>query len=300
MDEYSDLKNLKSIEIEVFSFCNRRCWFCPNSTINRHSHNIEMKEDLYLKILGELKLADFKGEISYSRYNEPLAYKDIILKRIAQARSVLPDVFLTTNTNGDYLTKEYLSELKIAGLNELHIQHYLRKDEIFDADVIYEKFNKTCQSLGLGYTTLKAAKTTIKINFEYEGMSIFGTARDFKKNGNTRGGSVKTLKPKRRNYPCLTPHLRLYIDYNGKVMPCCNLRSDIMEHVSFVIGDANETSVEELFNNDKMNRLRDKLNFPDIQQLYPCNECKFNNSEDGYSGDLKALSSTVGPCGILS
>ena len=28
-------KHLKLIEIEVFSFCNRKCWYCPNSYIDR-------------------------------------------------------------------------------------------------------------------------------------------------------------------------------------------------------------------------------------------------------------------------
>ena len=33
---------VRMVEIEVFSYCNRRCWFCPNATIDRISKNIYM------------------------------------------------------------------------------------------------------------------------------------------------------------------------------------------------------------------------------------------------------------------
>lgn len=46
-------KYIRMVEIEIFSFCNRKCWFCPNSFIDRNSTNILMQEELYLKILNE-------------------------------------------------------------------------------------------------------------------------------------------------------------------------------------------------------------------------------------------------------
>ena len=32
-----DVLNIRLVEIEIFSFCNRKCLFCPNSFIDRHS-----------------------------------------------------------------------------------------------------------------------------------------------------------------------------------------------------------------------------------------------------------------------
>ena len=104
-------KNLKLIEIETFSFCNRKCWFCPNSFVDRISENNIMKESTYLGLIGQLSEIDFAGELTYSRYNEPLAKKDIILKRIRQARQRLPNATLRTNTNGDYLNRQYVEDL---------------------------------------------------------------------------------------------------------------------------------------------------------------------------------------------
>ena len=128
-----DRNSIQQIDIEVFSYCNRQCWFCPNSILDRHSQNQYMDENLYLKILNELKEFNITGFISYSRYNEPLADK-IILKRIKQAREILPNVRLTFNTNGDYLSKEYLDELAESGLNDIQIQCYLNQNEQFDIE----------------------------------------------------------------------------------------------------------------------------------------------------------------------
>ena len=73
-------KQLKLIEIEVFSYCNRQCWFCPNSHIDRLSTNKIMPEEMYLSILEQLKEIEYNQEVTYSRYNEPLADKELIIK----------------------------------------------------------------------------------------------------------------------------------------------------------------------------------------------------------------------------
>ena len=41
----------------------------------------------------------------------------------------------------------------------------------------------------------------------------------------------------KRTSPCLSPFQHVYIDYNGKVMPCCNLRSDLPAHQDAIIAD---------------------------------------------------------------
>lgn len=115
------------VEIEIFSFCNRKCWFCPNSFIDRNSTNILMQEELYLKILNELKSINYNNMISYSRYNEPTSNRKIFIKRLKQAKTIIPNATLHTNTNGDFLSRDYLDELYEAGLKSMNIQSYLNK-----------------------------------------------------------------------------------------------------------------------------------------------------------------------------
>jgi hypothetical protein len=113
-------RNLRLIAIGIFSFYNRRCWFCPNSFVDAHSENRFMPEKTFGKIISELKEMDFSGRVSYNRYNEPLADK-MVLKRICETRTALPHAYLSTSTNGDYLDRTYLEQLADAGMDELEV-----------------------------------------------------------------------------------------------------------------------------------------------------------------------------------
>ena len=141
------LNDFVFIEIEVFSYCNRKCWFCPNSFIDRRTVNLIMPEQKYLNILQQLKDMNFEGEIAYSRYNEPLSHKDIFIKRLKQAREYLPKAKLRTNSNGDYVTKNYIIDLEKAGLDELFIQQYLKNNEMYNHDKVKTRIQKKLTKL---------------------------------------------------------------------------------------------------------------------------------------------------------
>lgn len=269
-----DIEKVSLVEIEIFSYCNRQCWFCPNSFIDRHTTNVLMDEDLYLKILSELKAINYSATISYSRYNEPTSHKEIFLKRLRQAREYLPNARLHTNTNGDYITKEYLDELYDAGLNTMFIQCYLQKDEVFDNQKLKERIIKRANDLGLEYNFIKDVHDRVDAKFEYKDMLLRMYARDFKVNGNFRAGALDTIEPKKRNRPCYTIFREIYIDHNGSVMPCCNFRSDIKEHEKFILGNAKDNNIFDIFNGEANLKLRSILCNNEFD-LYPCCECTF-------------------------
>lgn len=266
--------NIRMVEIEIFSYCNRRCWFCPNSFIDRHSKNILMDEKLYLKILNELKSINYSKKISYSRYNEPTANKEVFLKRLRQAKEILPKALLHTNTNGDFLTREYLDEIYEAGLRSMNIQCYLKQDENFDIENIKQRIDKTAKKLNLDYKMVCEKQDRCEVKFDYKDMNLRMYARDFKINGNNRGGSLKSILPQKRTRSCPIPSMDIYIDYNGAVMPCCNFRSDIKTHKKFILGNAKITPILKIFNNKKIQCLRKILSNDNIT-ISPCNECNF-------------------------
>lgn len=262
------------VEIEIFSYCNRKCWFCPNSFIDRNSTNILMLEELYLKILNELESINYNKVVSYSRYNEPTSNREIFIKRLKQAKTIIPNATLHTNTNGDFLTRDYLDELYESGLKSMNIQSYLSKNEIFNTDNIKIKIDIMAEKLGLDFVEKINSIDRYEIAFKYKDMNLNMYARDFRLNGNNRGGALDTISAIIRKSPCYIPFSDIYIDYNGKVLPCCNFRSDIKEHNNFILGDANNESILNIFNNIKMKKLRKKL-LKDIDKLKPCNECNF-------------------------
>src|SRR2546423_3766286 len=118
------------VEIEVHSYCNRTCWFCPNSYIDRRSTTKLMDEDVYLRLMGDLREIGFAGVIAYSRYNEPFGH-DVFFDRLKQAHEHLPRATLHTNTNSDYLTDETLARAYQCGLRSLNCQIYLPDEMTF-------------------------------------------------------------------------------------------------------------------------------------------------------------------------
>jgi MoaA/NifB/PqqE/SkfB family radical SAM enzyme len=232
-------RSVSMVEIEVFSYCNRRCWFCPNSVVDRQSTTAYMAEALYLRILDQLRDADYRQMISYSRYNEPLADR-IILRRIEQARERLPEAVLHSNTNGDYLTPQYLDELADAGLRSLNIQIYLGNDDRYEHERMRTKLLRTLDHLQLNASIVRDEPGVwLEAVTEHSGIRMRIYARNFELNGCNRGESVPIQLAYRRTSPCLSPFYHVYIDFNGKVMPCCNLRSDVPGHANAVVDDLN-------------------------------------------------------------
>ena len=266
-------KNLALIEIETFSFCNRQCWFCPNSFIDRHSKNEYMEEDVYLKIINELSEINYSGIITYSRYNEPFADR-VILERIKQAREKLPNANLYTHTNGDYLTKEYLGEIANAGMNTLKIQYYLAKDEKYDKEKILENMKKQVKRFADKYNITAYTDDYVEMTIINDQMDIVYQAIKFEDYACDRGGTLDLGASYKREKFCLIPLSNMYIDYTGAAMPCCNLRSDIEKHKNFIMGNVKESSLAEIFGGNKYVGLRKQLFTNDIL-IKPCSSCKF-------------------------
>lgn len=268
-------KNLTQIEIEIFSYCNRQCWFCPNSFIDRHSSCIMMDESLYLNILNQLKEIDYSKIITYSRYNEPLSNREVFLTRLKQARELCPKAFLRTNSNGDFLnSKDYLDALAEAGLNEIEIQCYLNENEEFSREIFEKRTKNFANRLNLKYH-IKENKESMCAYFDYENLNLTYVVRDFKNIANNRGESLtKNQKEFHRTCGCLVPFQHIYVDYNGDCMLCCNLRHDINAHKPFILGNANIERISDIFMNEIMIKYR-KLLACSGEQIHPCNSCKF-------------------------
>jgi len=96
------IKDLKLVEIELFSYCNRTCKWCPNSYIDRKSENKYLDFDLFVDLIKELKNKDFNGIISFSRYNEPFVDTQRMAMGYMVVNYYLPNITMVANTNGDY------------------------------------------------------------------------------------------------------------------------------------------------------------------------------------------------------
>ncbi len=105
------------VEVEVNSRCNRKCDYCPVSTLPLPAAPRYMSEEVFERLLGELRRAGFGGRFSYHFYNEPLLRKDLDVLA-ARVSAALPAAQQVLYTNGDLLTDELYGRLLEAGVSE--------------------------------------------------------------------------------------------------------------------------------------------------------------------------------------
>jgi MoaA/NifB/PqqE/SkfB family radical SAM enzyme len=262
-------KYIARVEIEVHSFCNRQCPWCANTYIDRHSNKTLMPPEMYRSIIDQLAEIGYSKSIWYSRYNEPLADR-VILDRLREAKTKLPKATLATFTNGDYVTREYLDELAESGLDRIFIMRYPSENTEYKteqkwktltdfAEKLHLPFHRNNEELKCYCTHPKLEK--IEIHWFEETKAI------------NRGGSVLRESPvNKRTAPCSFPFTNMYIDYEGSVLPCCNVRHDVPEQKEIILGNAAESSIFDIYTNLKSSLLRFQM-VDFSPKVYPCGIC---------------------------
>jgi len=269
-------RSVNLVEVEVHSFCNRTCWFCPNVFIDRRSETRYLDEGVYLRLLEDLHGIDYAGVFTFSRYCEPFA-DEVFYIRLEQASRRLPDACLHTNTNGDFLTDEALRRAGEAGLRRLYIQLYLAEEESFTPGVVTSLAERVRRRIpSVTFRPGRSRSDWIEYTGGFGRMTIRMYARDFRANGVNRCG-LKLTPPRRRTSPCFRPFTDVYVDYNGSVMPCCNLRSDHPSHVGAIWGqlDVEPGSVFRIFAGRRAADWRKRL-ITFSPKSFPCEDCTFD------------------------
>lgn len=226
------IKTLRLVEIELFSYCNRKCNWCPNREIDRHSFNSEIDNDILSNVLSELSISRYEGAITFSRYNEPLSHIEIFRQRLKEIRRILPSNKLITNTNGDYLTRESLRDLP---LNELTIMDYDRKGVIKCIQQL-----EACDAHidEVTYPYILASLGDMKILYFTDWLD--------QKTITDRGGFLSEYSVSRRQVSCFEPMYFVGINYDGTVSPCCNVRNDIPALKPYILGDLHDSTLNEI------------------------------------------------------
>ncbi len=267
---------LLGIEIETHAYCNRRCWFCPNAFLNRLDKTQLMPKEIYEKVIDELANIDFRGEVKMQRYNEPLAL-DLIYERIEYTRKKLPYADIGMHTNGDYLNSQTLKKLDEAGLDHLFVSLYL--DYRGDREVIKQSAEQACldflSKLKIQEYSVSNQEGLARYKFCLNNLKVLIFAFDLEKDGSDRGGSLQVMSRDIRYSPCMSPFVRLFIDWTGDVFPCCNLRHDFQGHSEYIMGNVKNQSLQEIYFSKQANYMRRHL--ADISEKEGvCHTCAFD------------------------
>ncbi len=220
--EDGKLKPFGAIEIETMNRCNLSCPFCPAGSKNDDKREFsKMSEELFKKIIGDLKTMRFKGKVALYANNEPFL-DDRIFFFLEYAKKQLPSAHHRIYTNGTLLTlekfitaMEYLDSIVIDNYND-DLTLIPPVKEIYDYCIktrVYEHRIRICLR---------------KVN---EVLT-------------TRGGlSPNGGKKEAPDFGCLLPFYQIVVRPDGMVSLCC---SDVYGYYN--MGDLNqETPLEVWF-----------------------------------------------------
>jgi len=269
------------VELEVSTYCNRHCSFCSNSVADRRGGNRYMDDALYSGILRQLSDLGWSGVLSFHRYNEPLADRPYILRRIDEAKRSLPNALLRIYTNGDYLNQGYCEDLYAVGLRSMVVSAYPAETRSYSGVELRHLAEQSAARLGLPYKVVDECEGEVCIRILFGDMNLTLQARDYTQvtNGKgeilayDRGGTVPLAVAYQRVSPCFRPFLELQVECDGTVMPCCNLRSDVEVHSGCAITRLTpETDILEVWGGKAFSRWRQSmLNYE--PKSSPCAGC---------------------------
>lgn len=244
------MKDIRLVEIELFSYCNRKCNWCPNREIDR-TFVQWIDHSIFTNLINEIN--EYTGAITFSRFNEPLSQNIVKHLKYIKERVNCP---LVTNTNGDYLNN--ISWL----LDEITIMNYDKKpmeqcmQELNDIGV---SIDEVTEDYIYGHRHWQ--KICYVVNWKQRTIT-------------DRGGFMKEYNGEIRTTPCMEPTYFVGINYDGTVSPCCNIRNDIEEHKPYILGDLNNnSSLKEILVSPKAVSFRDKCAKGEFEEGSPCYRC---------------------------
>lgn len=295
---------IKRVDIEFHSHCNRTCAWCPNKTLDRKSQDIEMQDDMYSKILDELINNNFGAGFNKMSFSNPIDRRDsetlfcflgnqepftspiLFKRRVREAYEKLPThVKLIANSNGDFLSIENLDELY---LTNLEIMDYDCKgkeyweNKLNESGVLVVDYDKEMQIL----TGVHRHVGSVRVRLNWPQTWQLEDKGGFFKQGDLPDMHW-TNNMDKRTIVCYESAINLTIAYDGSIMPCCHMRPDNINHKDFIMGNLNNNSLVEIYSSKKFidfkKNLLDEINaFPS-----PCRYCQKSRPENYYSNPLR-------------
>lgn len=271
---------VRLVEFEPHAYCNRLCPFCPNVDGKRIKDWSPMDFSVYRRTIDDLAAIGYDGIVRFARYSEPLACKTIC-DYVSTARAGLPAAEIDIVSNGDYLDADLLERLADSGLSALRISIY-PKGYDWNVAAAREQLDKLLRRANTTATLLVDAPDRLYWRLAHPRVQIFAEAADLNRVGFDRGQTLEGLIDRAyvRRSPCTMVFANVTIDFNGAVMPCCNLRSDVPQHKDFVVDVVSgNRSIFDVYASSAMSQWRASLARAGAKKA-PCDTCKQKAIDD--------------------
>lgn len=230
--------SVTNLDLELFSYCNRRCLYCPNAFIDRITANHYLAGGIYRMVVRDLAAIDYAGKVTLNFYNEPLA-DPVTVRACAEIRRLVPRAFLRLNTNGDYLREDTFDELHAAGLNHVIISLHVSKTLAWDDEKVRFRAEQIYERTGRRPSQIKFVPGRhYRATIPFEGMRVEVVQGNYNEFGYNIGGLMKHIPaPAERRSPCMEPFGSMTVTYNGELTACCRIRGDADEHRPYRCGN---------------------------------------------------------------
>ena len=250
-----------------------------------------------LKIIDEAVKKGTKS-VRLCYINEPLIRPDLDQFIKYSSDAGILDVIITTN--GTLMTKAVSKKLIESGLTKLNVSLDAATKETYDKVRIGGEFEKTVKNihdfldirkdLGKKLPKIRLSFVISKINqHEYnefvkywenkvDSLGIQHVQNPFgegKFEDKTRGNHfmIENKNSKPSKFHCSEPFKRLTLRSNGDVLPCCSFFA-----VDMIVGNWKNTSLEEIWNSQKMRELREIHKKGEYYENRVCKNCVENFS----------------------
>ena len=238
------------VNLETINRCNSTCEFCTANKNAEKRPYARMSEELYYRIIDQLRDWNYKGHLTLYGNNEPWLDTRIV-EFHKYARKQLPDCFIFMSTNGLILDIDKVKSI-IPYVNQLIINNYCLDMKLHDnIQEIYDYVNAHPD--------------------EFKDVDILIQMRYLKEVLTNRAGSAPNKKATSKiiKETCLMPFTDMWITPNGKLGICC---CDNFEVTDF--GNLNNIALKDAWNSALYKRLRTAVK--DGRQNWEfCKHCDF-------------------------
>lgn len=244
------------VDIEPTNHCNFTCKFCNREIMKRPKGYMDFR--LYERIIKQLFGKVFY--LKFSRWGEPFLHPQIYdMFRLAKKHIIKVHV----TTNGSLVDIDRLQDVdtiyfSMQGLNKNDYKD-LRGNSFIDLKRKIRELskhpNKKRPHVCLSTSVLDEKPIEVKAFVDYWSQIV-----DKVQVGRTtftwlgKNDYIKKQTFKLRSEPCRDIRLRLSIDWNGDVTPCCTDFDGFM-----TIGNIGKNTIEQLWRNDKIEYMRKQI-----------------------------------------
>lgn len=284
------------MELQTVNRCSANCPVCPYSSTIAKQPFTQMSNELYERLLDQLRPEDTFQIMVFSFQNEPFV-DPTLLAKAKRFKELMPKKRLEVVTNGSLLKTEDLPEVyKYFDLVSISVNGHSQK--VYEEVMAGLDWNKTQNLLkAIAARPEWREKTMLRFikqkanHVEYRAFKKYWNQQGFLVFGfdiNNRVGSVvdfdalkipDSLARKARSgllkvasrllvNTCAIPFISFYVRATGDVVLCFNDYSD-----KYILGNVNTQTVREIFNSPKWAQIRAEARAGKLTSSELCRNC---------------------------